>query len=536
MGAAGESAKSYALHSLDAPNLGQNDSNVSETIYVDSEKGIDANSGISREKPLKTIRGAIKRALMAYSNGSSTRIRIAPGTYREFVQISGKGLASGPRIAIEATVPGTVIVSGADAWTDWRKSEGSPGEYTHTWYSLGGQCKVPPHWPEDINEIVLRREMVIVDQNPMRQVLSRAELVPGTFFVDDSGGLLYLRVAPEQDLSRAMVEVAVRPKLLSDDGLSGLLINGITFEKASTCLPGAAVQFFNTSDSRIENCTFRWNNFHGLELHGVSNVTVKRVVATHNGGAGFHGFQLKNVIYEDDEASYNNWRGASGHFFFWDVAGAKLMWAHGVSVTRFQAFSNQSVGLWFDTDDRDVVVSGSNLSQNSYSGLFLEANQGPIRIEDTRICSNGAEGLRILNSEKVSIQNSILYGNKITQMFLDGRVKSRNGNDWETHEPFAVSTKDFSLAGNTIVATEANQLLMSALSADSGVATAFINSLSSGKNTWFSPQPAAFKLEVQGDKLGQPLGWESWHALVSRDETSIFRAPKVSQAEVCGAP
>ena len=514
---------------------GQGEANFSETVYVDAEKGIDTNQGRSQQKPLKSIGVALKQALIAYDKGASTRIQIAPGTYRESLQLTGKNMNVGPRIAIEAATPGTVIISGADVWTGWQKSDESPDEYTHAWSSQGGLCKVPPHWPNDIGEIALRREMVFVDQNLVRQVLSRAELAPGTFFVDDPRGVIYLRLTPDFDISRATVEVAVRPKLLSDNGVSGIQVSGIAFEKANTCLPGAAVQFFNTSEARIENCTFRWNSFHGLELHGVSDTSVKKAIAAHNGGAGFHGFQLKNVVYEDDEASYNNWRGAGGHFFFWDVGGAKLMWAHNVTVTRFRAFANQSVGLWFDTDDRDVLISEANLSQNSYSGLFLEANQGPIQVEGSRICSNGAEGVRILNSEKVSIENSTLYGNKIAQVFLDGRVKARNAKDWETHEPISVSTKDFSLTGNSIVSSDGKQVLMSSLSADPDVANAFLNTLASGKNTWFSPQPAnAFKIDVRGDKQGQALDWNAWRAVVPHDVTSIFGKPTLNPAESCG--
>ena len=60
---------------------------------------------------------------------------------------------------------------------------------------------------------------------------------------------------------------------------------------------------------------FLWNNGQGLNISGVNDVTVINSVARHNGEAGFGGYQLIDSLWQSDDASYNNWRGAQGAYY-----------------------------------------------------------------------------------------------------------------------------------------------------------------------------------------------------------------------------
>ena len=64
--------------------------------------------------------------------------------------------------------------------------------YSTNWTANFGACPVPNSWPMDFTPIARRREMVFVDGIPLTQTMSHADLVPGTFFVDDSASTLFI--------------------------------------------------------------------------------------------------------------------------------------------------------------------------------------------------------------------------------------------------------------------------------------------------------------------------------------------------------
>jgi len=64
----------------------------------------------------------------------------------------------------------------------------------------------------------------------------------------------------------------------------------------------------------VEDCQFRWNNWGGLGLELSRNVTARRNGANHNGGAGIVTYKTRTLLFEDNETSYNNWRGMKGGF------------------------------------------------------------------------------------------------------------------------------------------------------------------------------------------------------------------------------
>ena len=95
------------------------------------------------------------------------------------------GTSASARITYSAYNSEQVIITGADIFTGWAAS--------------GNAWRIP--WtlslPTYSSELVFRREMVIVDGVVMRTVGSRAEVVPGTFFVegtDTAPTAIYLRL------------------------------------------------------------------------------------------------------------------------------------------------------------------------------------------------------------------------------------------------------------------------------------------------------------------------------------------------------
>jgi len=380
---------------------------------------------------------------------------------------------------------------------------------------------------------------VFVNGVLLKQVLSASELSEGTFFVDEGSQQIKLYPLAGTDMASAAVEIGVRPHLLNIHGISNLNVTGMVFTKAATCLPGGSMELFDSSNATIENSQFNWNNWQGLVLHNVSQVTMRRIQASYNGGSGLSGYQLKNMTLEDGETSFNNWRGDWGGFYFFSQAGAKFLRVHDSKFLNFRAVNNQTSGLWFDTDNANVRIENANLSSNRANGLFLEANQGPITVESSRICQNRAEGVLVLDSDAVFIRRSLLYSNKGAQILSDGRQKSRSEHNWETRENFTSKAKNLSLEENIIVGTIPDQLLFKTYQVDTDSATALFSTLSSNSNTWYnSASPRAFQYdpELSGGRKVHNMDFAGWQSFTGLDKDSKFTPPPQDPAEACSKP
>jgi hypothetical protein len=385
-------------------------------VYVNGFSGNDSNSGASA-KPFRTIAKAAERAVSNSRHQIASTIIIAPGIYREAVSISVAPGQAQAAITIEAASPGTVTISGADVWNDWTADASVPGEYVHAWPFQWGSCAAPPNWPGNLAPIVRRRETVVVNNQVMNQVLSLANLTESSFFVDDISGQIILRV-PTGSAPPLTVEVAVRPKLFESHGYNNLSLNGLSFTRAASCLPTAAVSIYGGTGDHIENLTVSSNSWAGLLLNNISSANVIHLTTDNNGGSGLLGYKVKNSRFADLETSGNNWRGIRGGFHDFELAGAKFLRSHDVEFVNFRASRNQTFGLWFDTDNVNISVKKSVFSQNLYYGVFLEANQGPITLENSRFCENGAEGVRVQNSDRVSITNNLFRDNRVAEGFV----------------------------------------------------------------------------------------------------------------------
>jgi len=358
--------------------------------------------------------------------------------------------------------------------------------------------------------------MIFVNGQPLSQVLSQSQLRDATFYVDEQGQVVYVWPASGTDMDTATVEVAVRGSVFVADGLTNLTIRGLVFQHSADAIDDSAVTFNNGANILIEDSVLRWNNWGGLDLCCSTNVTVRRSVANYNGGRGMSAWHLKTVLYEDVETSYNNWRGASGGFTGWSVAGFKGMGVHDGIFRRHRAVSNQTSGFWLDTDNANIRVEGSFWCRNQ-GGAAIEGSQGPIVIVRTTICQNGTYGIIAAWSQNVTLQESILYGNSATQIAIattddiDEMVQN-----WETGQSMLVRARDWTLTCNAVAGRDSTQ---SALQTPNW--SFFLQSLTSTRNLWWNPPVATdFWVDTQGMALS---GWQS---LTGQDANSIHADPR----------
>ena len=287
-------------------------------------------------------------------------------------------------MTIQAAVTGAAIIDGANVLSGW--SPQSNGIYTHTWTPNLGTCAVPSGWPGNIPTIARRTEMLFVNGVPMTQVMAHSQLRHGTFFVSEGANLIYLDPPTGVNVHTANIEAAERRVTLNISGRKNIVLRGMVFRHAATCINTAGVNVNGSSNILFDSDQAVWNNWGGIGIYHTNNVTVQNSVANHNGGVGFTATNDQYVLFNFNESDYNNWRGAQGALYDWGMGGAKLMRMRNTTVQNHFSYHNQAQGLWFDTDNKNITINNATLSGNHMAALQLEANEGPItRAEQPRV-------------------------------------------------------------------------------------------------------------------------------------------------------
>ena len=493
------------------------------TVFVNAQhpQASDSNPG-TETLPFKTIRKAVAVVLENNWQRKGTKVRIAPGVYRESISVPPDWRETDAAMTFEATEIGKVIVSGSDVWTGWTR-QGTSAIYARAWPYKWGLAPYPPYWEGNVvlQPIVRRREMIFLNGTLLDQVLSVAELKPGSFTVDETLGTVQLMPPVGANMDTAVIEVAVRAGLLKVTTKHNVTIRGLTFTHDNTPLQGSAVTIESGSNIVLEDNQFLWNNWGGLSLLEVSGGTLRRNVASHNGVVGMDAWKVKNLVAEDNDTSYNNWRGAKGGFYGWAATGMKIMLTHGGSFRRHRSVGNQTRGLWFDTDCTDIVVEDSFLGENLQDGVFLEALQGPITVRNSTICHNQKGGILIANSANVALEKNIVYGNRDAQVLLSGEYSGARGfTNWETGLKLQVVSEGWTVKSNAVVGLDSGFMLLSTtLSAT--MWDRFVATLTSDSNVWFNPNDTNV-FRIAGSRT---LDFSAWRSTTGRDSYSTFADP-----------
>jgi parallel beta-helix repeat protein len=490
---------------------------TSKIIYVNNQdhQASDQNPG-TKDLPLKTINNAAGIARQNQASNIGTKIIIYPGTYRERIDLSAHGPTDKdvPMI-FEAREKGKVIVSGSDVWNGWKRRKNTD-IYTHPWPYKWGLAPYPPGWEGNVvlEPIVRRREMIFVNGKSLDQVLSFEELKEGRFYVSEEEGIVYIWLSPGSDINNTSIEVAIRSGLFYANGKRNIWLKGLTFQHDNTPLDGTAVHFVNSSNLFVEDCQFIWNNWTGLGLSVSQSVSARRNVANHNGGGGMGTYKIKTLLFEDNETSFNNWRGTKGGFFGWAVAGIKNLRIHDGVYRRHKSVGNQTRGFWLDFDNANILIEAASWCDNLTNGIFIEASQGPITIRDSLICHNRKYGIQTTNSSAVTLAGNTIRGNGSSQILVTGDIE-RPISDWETGEQIRLKVEHWTLQENIIVGEDARQLLL-----DTPRWGHFLDSLASKSNHWYNPEKSnAFKVG------SMYLDFRGWQATMGQDFKSIFAAP-----------
>jgi Bacterial Ig-like domain (group 3)/Right handed beta helix region len=507
--------------------------NQTAVLYVSAQSGSDSNSGAS-SSPLKTIQAAVNKANVNNQKSIGTKVIVNPGVYRESVKVDPvSGLTSAP-LTIEAATNGTAIIAASDILAGWSTDSQFSGAYVANWTPTQSTCALPSGWPS-VQKIALRTEMLFVNGVALTQVLVYSDLKPGTFFVNTTDGTVHMWPAAGVDPSTATVEVASRAKTISVVSRTNVVLRGLVFEHAATCINSSGASVTSSSNVLVDAIEANWNSWGGIGVFSSSNVTVQNSIASYNGGVGFQGTKDQHTLYKNNETDYNNWRGAQATLYNWASGGAKFFQMRTTSVQGHSSYNNQAQGLWFDTDNQNITIDNATLVGSHEAALQLERNEGPITLQNSHLCSSGI-GANILTTQGLTVTNNVFYNNGATnkyeaQFYLAGSAGGISITNWQTGQVYNLITTGTVMSGNSFIDAAPGQFVFGTYLSGTDW-TDFASTLNSGDNTWYdSVTSNAFRIVN-----GKNVSLTGWQSATGADYNSEWAPPSSSPASACAAP
>lgn len=309
----------------------------------------------------------------------------------------------------------------------WTKDWG-----TQAWRSDWG-CPVP-------EPTMLRQELLFIDSEPLRQVLRKDDLEPGTYFLDDglsytdpsvrwpAGGICpsatqnpvliqerntqcdpqnpcTLYVAPAGDtpdwnaaeghFEFDRLEFAERTKTFWLHNSNEWTVRGLRFQHAAgEDMQGASAALLGARSPSFTDNLAEHNSGTGFGINGnlgcasqctlkgnktyASGTVMARNRAVDNGIIGASLFNQQDVTVKEEYYARNNWRGQQVGFNGGFVGGSKMGWIDGGYFSEMVVEDNYGNGLWFDHYGVDIEIHDLTSTGNRSAGLFLERHNNRI--------------------------------------------------------------------------------------------------------------------------------------------------------------
>ncbi len=517
---------------------------IQETYYV-SPAGSDTNPGTSA-LPFKTFSKGIDKGVERKNAGSSVKIILGDGTYRERKNISPTTSDNTGCLIIEAENIGRAIISGSEDWSGQWQQEGS--NWTHTWTFNWG---IAPSYIQVRNELGRRRELFFVNKVLYTQVLNQADLTDGTYYVDETGDKAYIRPLAGVDMATALIEVGMLEKLFTiNANRKNIAVKGLVFQHEASFPVGAgagegALRIGkDCSNILLEDVSLEWNNSAGFGTFEVSDfrqdITFRRVKINNNGGGGFSFSNSQNLLFEDCETSYNRFRSKWAGQAQGAAPGAfKLASTHRTSFIRHKVIGNYGRGMWWDIANRDMTAKDCYVDGNYGSGIFVEYDFGPALIENCTIINTQKSnqytvrnqgGLQFASTANLTIRNCTIKNN------IQGQIKcwdqQRTMTDHLTGEVKRYDSTNVGnvyLRSNMVEATDTSQSII-----DIPNWNYLRSTWNSDSNTYIHRQQnTAFRVYKGGTEDGDDGGdanyflatyytFQEWKKLINGDANSTF--------------
>lgn len=358
-------------------------------VFVEP-KGTQTGSG-TKSDPY----GSAAYAVLKAPSGSTLVLR--GGTYREYVSVGFR-----KALTIQAYPGEAVWFDGSSPVTGWERSGNTwvKSGWTHTFdhrVSFVAGRDDTRRFVDAANPLAGYPDQVWVDDMPLRQVGSASAVTAGTFFVDERGKRLVIGSNPAgKDVEASTIARAFK--------LQGkhTTLRGFGIQRYATTVSMMGTVTAEVNDITLENMVIRDNATIGV--YGWNDdKNFRRVTLTGNGlmGLGVNGAARVTVaesIIADNNSQQFAPAPASG--------GMKITNADGARIERNVVADNQSAGVWFDVNSRDIRVTGNRVTGNATTGIQIELSEKAI-IADNHLSGNHT-GVNIINSGDVEIWNNTI--------------------------------------------------------------------------------------------------------------------------------
>ncbi len=380
-------------------------SSLAATFHVNAAhpNATDAGPGTA-QRPFRTLAKAAQVAR------AGDEVIVHAGVYREEVRVKNSG-APGRPIVFRAAAGERVVLTGADVLEDWRREPGDKPIFSHRPW----RYRFMTHPNDERHKLVGRCEQVIVDGKLLRQVLSRAEMAPGTFCADTEQRALYVWLADGSDPREHLVEASTRTVIFcaEGEGRDYICVRGFIFRFCANPAQHGAL-FARGNHWVVEDNVFEWTNGAGLSFRGRGHV-IRNNICRNNGQLGMGGGGAELVL-EGNQLLYNNVKGFNPG---WEAGGMKITHSEGGIVRRMVAVGNRGPGLWFDIDDRNFLVEQCLARDNEGSGIFVEISRDFV-LRDNLCVGNGGgrkgswanSGILIAESPGCLVEHNVCVDNR----------------------------------------------------------------------------------------------------------------------------
>ena len=299
---------------------------------------------------------------------------------------------------------------------------GEDGVYVHDWayrFPIGGPNELT-HPGDKEHQLTGRAEQVIHGGRLLRQVLTRPQLAPGTFWIDLDAKKLYVWLRGCDDPRNTEMEASIRSNwLVAPSSVSYVHVRGITFRYAANhAQRGAFAMEQGARNWVVEDCVFERANSSGASLLGQGHV-FRRCVFQDNGQLGFGTSRCDDTRMEHCGIYRNNTKGYSTG---WEAGGLKVTMSRKFVFDACRAVDNRGVGIWFDIGNEASEVKNCTIADNDEAGIFYEISYG-LYAHDNLIVNNanngesvggawGSGGITLSSSEDCVIEHNTLIGNR----------------------------------------------------------------------------------------------------------------------------
>lgn len=238
------------------------ESEIAHVLHVNAgHPGQGSGTLGSVENPFKDIQSAVEAALRTGGPSEGVRILIAPGMYRETVDVDGWQREAPLILEGDRSADDAVILSGSDRFTEWTLVPNTDRVFKHDWpHRFGPQ---PNPWPGLMpmkEGESFRRELLFVNGRPYRQVYAPEALSEGCYLIDEGRGAVYFKPDADFPTPDPVIELSVRPqpkygahsKLIRVVNSRNIAIRNLTLQHAATVpFNSGALQVLGTENLLI---------------------------------------------------------------------------------------------------------------------------------------------------------------------------------------------------------------------------------------------------------------------------------------------